>query len=95
MIEKNLLFSSTSYIVGLFEKVFSTNIELKGIENIPKDKSILFVANHFTRAETLLVPSAIYNETNKSVGVIAADELFTTAFANFFKKVGAKKIRSK
>ncbi|MCJ8327751.1 MAG: alpha/beta fold hydrolase [Campylobacterales bacterium] len=89
MIEKNLLFSSTSYILGLFEKVFSTNIELKGIENIPKDKSILFVANHFTRAEALLVPSAIYKETNKSVGVIAADVLFTTAFANFFKRVGA------
>jgi esterase/lipase/1-acyl-sn-glycerol-3-phosphate acyltransferase len=46
----------TELFLSLIEKILKIDFEIKGEEKIPKDKSILFVANHFTRAETMIMP---------------------------------------
>ncbi len=86
---KNLLINSSGIILNLLEKIFNANIEIKGVENIPKDNPRIFVANHFTRMEAMIVPYALYDITNKKVGVIADDGLFKTYFGSFLKEIGA------
>ncbi|WP_375723418.1 alpha/beta fold hydrolase [Arcobacter sp. KX21116] len=87
--KKDLLINSSGILLNILEKIFDANIEVKGIENIPKDNPKIFVANHFTRMEALLVPYALYELTNKKVGVIADDSLFNTYFGSFLKDIGA------
>ena len=91
MNKNDLLIDSSGFTLNVLEKILDANIVIKGIENIPKDHSRLFVANHFTRTEALLVPFALYNITNKKVGVIADDKLFSSPIGNLLKKLGALK----
>ena len=89
---KNLLINSSGVVLNILEKILDTKIEIKGIENIPKNNPRIFVANHFTRIEALIVPYALYELTNKKVGVIADDGLFNTYFGDFLKNLGAMPI---
>lgn len=92
MIEKNdLLINTNGYVLSLLEKVLDANIEVIGAENIPKNNPKMFVANHFTRMEAMLVPYTLYNLTNKKVGVIADDSLFKTFLGTFLENLGALK----
>lgn len=91
MIKNDLLINTNGYVLNLLEKILDANIEVKGIENIPFDHPKIFIANHFTRTEAMLVPYTLYNLTNKKVGVIADDSLFKTYFGNFLKNLGAMK----
>ena len=91
MNKNDLLVDSTGYILNLLEKVLDTKIVIKGMQNIPKNNPRVFVANHFTRIEALLVPYALYDITNKKVGVIADDSLFDSVFADLLSSIGALK----
>jgi esterase/lipase/1-acyl-sn-glycerol-3-phosphate acyltransferase len=91
MIENDLIINTNGYVLSLLEKILDANIEIKGIENIPKNNSRMFVANHFTRTEAMLVPYTLYNLTGKKVGVIADDSLFKSYFGDFLKNLGAMK----
>lgn len=90
--KKDLLINSSGILLNILEKILDTNIEIKGIENLPKNNPRIFVANHFTRIEALIVPYALYEITNKKVGVIADDSLFDTYFGDFLKELGAMPI---
>ena len=89
--KKDLLINSSGLVLNLLEKILNANIEIKGIENIPKDNPRIFVANHFTRMEAMVVPYAMYDLTGKKVGVIADDSLFKTYFGDFLAQIGAMK----
>lgn len=88
---KDLLINSSGLVLNLLEKIFNANIEIKGIENIPRKHPRIFVANHFTRMEAMIVPYALYDITDKKVGVIADDSLFKTYFGTFLNEIGAMK----
>ena len=91
MIKSDLLINTNGYVLSLLEKILNANIEVKGIENIPANNPKMFVANHFTRTEAMLVPYTLYNLTGKKVGVIADDSLFKSYFGNFLENLGAMK----
>ena len=92
MINRNdLLINVNGYVLNLLEKVLDANIEVIGAENIPKNNPKMFVANHFTRTEAMLVPYTLYNLTNKKVGVIADDSLFKSFLGTFLENLGALK----
>ncbi len=86
---EDLLINTSGFVLNILEKILNANIEIKGVENIPKNNPRIFVANHFTRMEAMIVPYALYNLTNKKVGVIADDSLFETYFGTFLKNLGA------
>ena len=46
----------TGAFLQTLEKILNIKFEISGEENIPKDKSIIFAPNHFTRFETMVVP---------------------------------------
>ncbi|AXH14786.1 alpha/beta fold hydrolase [Malaciobacter mytili] len=87
--KKDLLIDSSGYVLNILEKILDSDIKIDGIENIPKNNPRIFVANHFTRTEAIVVPYALYELTGKKVGVIADDGLFKTYFGNFLKNIGA------
>ena len=87
----DLLININGYVLSLLEKILNANIEVKGIENIPTSNPKIFVANHFTRIEAMLVPYTLYNLTNKKVGLIADDSLFKSFFGTFLSNLGAMK----
>lgn len=86
---KDLLLNSNGFILNILEKILDADIEIKGVENIPKNNPRIFVANHFTRMEAMLVPYAMYDLTDKKVGVIADDSLFKTYFGSYLEEIGA------
>lgn len=91
MKSSDLLINTNGYVLSLLEKILDANIEIKGIENLPVENPKMFVANHFTRTEAMLIPYSLYNLTGKKVGVIADDSLFKSFFGDFLTNLGAMK----
>ena len=89
--QNDLLININGYVLGLLEKILDANVEIKGIENLSLSNPKIFVANHFTRTEAMLVPYSLYNITNKKVGVIADDSLFKSFLGTFLTNLGAMK----
>lgn len=89
MKKSDLLINTNGYVLSLLEKVLDANIEVKGRENIPKNNPRIFIANHFTRTEAMLVPYSLFNITGKKVGVIADESLFKSYFGSFLENLGA------
>ncbi len=81
-------FRYTTLVMNILEKIISPKFNIDGLENLPK-KPILFVANHFTRFETFIIPYIIYKNTGRQVRCLADSSLFKGGFGNFLTKVGA------
>ncbi|MDA0901931.1 MAG: 1-acyl-sn-glycerol-3-phosphate acyltransferase, partial [Proteobacteria bacterium] len=81
-------FHYTSLALNLLEKLLGSKFNVTGIENIPK-KPVMFVANHFTRSETFIIPYIIHKYTKRQVRCLADSRLFVGAFGRFLITVGA------
>lgn len=76
------------FAIKTLSNISKAKIFIHEKENIP-DGSIIFVINHFTRIETLLLPYHIHNLTNNvPVWSLADYSLFKGAFGDFLEKVG-------
>lgn len=64
------------------------NLSVHGRENIPAGSNI-FAINHFTRIETLFLPTRIFQLTNTPVWSLATSELFKGWMGSFLDQVGA------
>jgi len=82
---------------GLALKAFSwlsrAHVNMHNSENIPREGSLLFVVNHFTRIETLLLPYWLNQLTHLPVWSLADFELFKGALGAYLDKVGAVSTR--
>jgi len=80
-----LVFSSM--VVGVVRKLSGANITISG-EKIP-DSPVLFVANHFTRFETFIVPHMLYKKHGRTSRSLADDAVFVGLLGKFMRWVGA------
>lgn len=78
---------ATGHAIALMEALSKVNVKIHGRENIP-DGSIVFVVNHFTRIETLLLPFHIYNLTNHPVWSLADAAMFSGALGQILETLG-------
>ena len=78
---------TTRLAVKKLSQLSKLNIHLHGEENIP-DGSIVFVANHFTRIETLFLPPRLHELTGIPIWSLADYSLFKGPLAAIFDKLG-------
>ena len=78
----------TGLAIKAIADLSKANIHIHGADHIP-DGSLLFVINHFTRVETLLMPYQIFKLTNIPVWSLASYELFKGPLGSYLNNVGA------
>lgn len=83
---------ATGHMIALMESFSRIKVRTHGQENIPQG-SIIFVVNHFTRIETLLLPYHIYTNTHVPVWSLADHALFEGPLSGFLEKIGAVSTR--
>ena len=83
----NFAYLTTSLAIKGLSQLSKLNINIHGKENIP-DGSIIFVANHFTRIETLFLPRHLHQLTRIPVWSLADYSLFKGPLAAIFDQLG-------
>ncbi len=81
-------FRTTSLVFKTLANLSKAKVTLHGTENIPEGAKI-FVINHFTRLETLLMPYYLHKLLKTPVWSLAAAEFFSGAVGRFLESVGA------
>ncbi|MDX9786009.1 MAG: alpha/beta fold hydrolase [Desulfobacterales bacterium] len=82
-------YRTTGLAIKAIYNLSKADLVIHGRENIPENRPIIFVINHFTRIETFLMPYYIFKLTNRAVWSLADAGLFGGAFGDFLKSVGA------
>lgn len=79
---------ATGQVVAFMEAISRVRVNIHGRVNIP-DGSLIFVVNHFTRIETLLLPYHVYQLTGVPVWSLAAPSLISGALGSLLEQGGA------
>ncbi len=85
---KNIFYSSSTYLIGVLESILETNIYVHGEERLLHNSPTLFVANHFTRFETFVMPYIISSHSPMVVRSLADHSIFVGYFGKFLDKLG-------
>ncbi|MFO7645322.1 MAG: alpha/beta fold hydrolase [Desulfosarcina sp.] len=86
-------YRTTGLAIKTIAGLTRARLNLHGGENIPKGPTI-FVVNHFTRIETVLLPYHLHRLTGMPIWSLAAAEFFVGRFGRFIEKLGAVSTRS-
>jgi esterase/lipase/1-acyl-sn-glycerol-3-phosphate acyltransferase len=81
------IFKSTGIVINILEKIINSKLKVEGLHNIP-DGPVLFVANHFTRSETFILPYMIYKNSNRRVRTLASPKLFVGGLGKYLTSMG-------
>jgi Esterase/lipase len=84
----NSLINTIEVALDALIRVSGTDMRLHGTENIP-DQPVLYVINHFTRLETILMPYIIKKSIKKYPLSLADKSFFDGEMSTFMDKVGA------
>ncbi len=85
--KKNLSRYSTNLAISLLERIIKARFQVSGLDNLQPGPT-LFVINHFTRAETFLIPHVILKYGGDFVRTLADDALFVGRFGEYLERLG-------
>jgi len=83
-----LAYRTTSLAIQTLSNFFKARVNLHGTENIPAGAKI-FVVNHFTRLETILVPYYLHKLLKVPMWSLASSEFFGGTLGRFLEALGA------
>jgi esterase/lipase/1-acyl-sn-glycerol-3-phosphate acyltransferase len=89
----NSAYLATGRVISFMESLSRIRVRNHGQESIPTG-SLIFVVNHFTRIETLLLPYHIYEHTRVPVWSLAHHTLFEGLLSGFLARIGAVSTRN-
>ena len=89
----NAILHGSLLSLKLLEKFIKATIEIRGEENTPKSP-ILYVVNHFTRVETILLPYIIKKATNSVPNSLADVAFFKGKLGDYLETVGALSVEN-
>lgn len=78
----------TRWALDAATKLIKADTRLHNIEVMKDGMAIIFVVNHFTRLETLLLPYVINKHTGKEVWSLAAADLFQGRIGEYLRSMG-------
>ncbi|HBA88306.1 MAG TPA: glycerol acyltransferase [Geobacter sp.] len=84
---------ATGRMIAVLEGFSRLRVHVHGKENIPPG-AVIFVVNHFTRIETVLLPYHIYQLTHTPVWSLADASLFDGPLSSFLDMMGAVSTRN-
>jgi len=79
---------ATGKMIALMQSFSKIKVRVHSHQSVPEG-SIIYVVNHFTRIETLLLPYHIYNHTHVPVWSLADQSFFRGALSGILGKLGA------
>ncbi|MCF6309248.1 MAG: alpha/beta fold hydrolase [Sulfurimonas sp.] len=82
------MYQASQFVISMIERTMANNITYSGEKNLDKNFPILFVANHFTRIETFLVPYVLYNKFGFKVRSLADHYIFAGILGDYLSAVG-------
>ena len=85
-------YRTTGLAIKTLSSLLRARVRVHGGEKLPR-RSLIFVVNHFTRIETLLMPYHIHQLIRMPVWSLADDHLFQGALGKFLDQVGAVSTR--
>lgn len=80
---------STKFALDILTRFIKADVRMHNADVVRDDMAIIFVVNHFTRLETLLLPYEIYRNTGLEPWSLAANELFLGRIGKFLRSVGS------
>jgi esterase/lipase/1-acyl-sn-glycerol-3-phosphate acyltransferase len=83
---------ATSIALRILESMIQSKIRVEGTQNLGRGP-ILFVANHFTRFETFVLPYIIDKYAKRNVHSLAHHALFRGKFGDYLRAIGAMSTR--
>jgi esterase/lipase/1-acyl-sn-glycerol-3-phosphate acyltransferase len=78
----------TKWSLHLATRLIKADARVLNAEAIEDDMSIIFVVNHFTRIETILLPYMLQKETGQPIWSLAAGELFVGRVGDYLRSMG-------
>lgn len=78
---------STGFAFKMLERMFRDKVSVTGVENIPENPC-MFVGNHFTRLETLILPYFVNKHTNKMARSLADKKIFVGGLGDYLVRMG-------
>ncbi len=85
-------YKATGVAIGMLRKMLGIKLRVTGTENLVC-RPTLFVANHFTRIETFLVPYVIFQYAGRQVRSLGTHSVFQGAIGRYFEAIGGMSTR--
>ncbi|MBN2223426.1 MAG: alpha/beta fold hydrolase [Deltaproteobacteria bacterium] len=76
------------YVIDGILRLARVDLVVNGLELVP-DQSVIYIANHFTRTETLLVPYAIYRDKRQTPRILTSQYVFDAVGKRLLEGIGS------
>lgn len=84
----SVAFQSTKWTLNLLSKLMRARVRLHRTEVLTDDLAAIFVVNHFTRLETVLLPYLLHKEAGLTVWSLAAKDVFVGRIGDYMRRMG-------